>query len=98
MYGLVRDAVTFIFYGVVLISIFYQVKGDKISLERKWLVSALFTIFGVVFLILTVFLMQPMKHGATGVINRWVLMILFSVSLLITGIYLLIYCSKIKKK
>lgn len=97
MYGLVRDAVTFIFYGVVLISIFYQVKGDKISLKRKWLVSALFTIFGVVFLILTVFLMQPMQH-ATGVINRWVLMILFSVSLIITGIYLLIYCSKIKKK
>lgn len=56
--------------------------------------GAIFISILIVFLILTAYLMQ---HSATGDVYRWVLMILFSVALLIIGICLLIYCSKIKK-
>ena len=68
MYDLVKNTVPILFYGAVFVNVFYQVKGDKMSLERKWLVSTLMVIFGGIFLFLsTMFMIQSIQHDSTRV-------------------------------
>lgn len=92
MYDLIKDIATILVYGAIIAVIFNKVKSDEMSLKRKWLVSALLAILGGMLLILT---MTFFKYKGNNL--AWYLMVFFFVAMFISGVHLLIYCSKLKK-
>ncbi|NNJ32033.1 hypothetical protein [Lacrimispora defluvii] len=92
MYDLIKNIATILVYGAIIAVIFNNVKGDEMSLKRKWIVSAILAIFGGILLILTMTLFKYIGDNLS-----WYLMVFFFAAIFISGVLLLIYCSKLKK-
>lgn len=74
------------------VGIFIEVRGNKVSIKRKWISSSILTVGGImIFIWFLIF-----KQGNIGMFSY--LMIIYSAIWFIEGIYLLIYCKKLGKQ
>ena len=92
---LIQYILTSLLIVKIAVGIFIEVRGNKISIKRKWISSSILTVGGIMIFIWFLIIKQR------NIINIGMfsyLMISYSAIWFIEGIYLLIYCKKLGKQ